>query len=58
MSIKDDIKGLKFHKLSKNNNIKWECDYCQNLAIGSYIDENDDYNYVDVCEEHYKKSLE
>ena len=55
--IKDDIKRLKFHKLSKKNNITLTCDYCQNIAIGTYIDENDDYNYVDVCEEHYKESL-
>lgn len=56
--IKKDIKGLKFHKLSKDNNMKLICDYCRKPAIGTYIDENDDYNYVDVCEEHYKKSLE
>lgn len=55
--IKEDIKCLKFHKLSKDNDIKLICDYCSNLAIGSYIDENDDSNYVDICKEHYKKSL-
>ena len=56
--IKEDIKGLKFHELSKDNDIKWECDYCEDPAIGSYINEDDEYDYVNVCEEHYKKSLE
>ena len=56
--IKEDIKGLKFHKLSKDNNNELICDYCEDPAIGSYIDENDDYNYIDMCEDHYKKSLE
>jgi|GEM_PF-5024785 len=60
MSIKEDIEGLKFHKLSIGNIIKLKCDYCNNLAIGSYLDEtrrDEGYEAIDVCEIHYKESI-
>jgi len=60
MSIKQDIIGLKFFKLSKNV-IELKCDYCNNKAVGSYLDEtgtDEGYGAIDVCEVHYKESVE
>lgn len=58
MGIKEDIKDLKFVKLSD----KYErpiCDYCDNIAIGIYVDESDKfgYNHIDVCKNHLEESL-